>query len=79
MITADMLTTLTKFSAHALTRAIRDAGYTSDEFTTAEFVGMTNAGKFCYKVTYSDDDGVATPTKVFLGYDMQRGAIVAEY
>lgn len=80
MITADTLATLTTFTAPALTRAIRDAGYKRNEFTTAEFVGITNGGDFCYSVTYWDNiEGSEQLSKVFLRWDATRGRVTADY
>jgi hypothetical protein len=79
MITAEMLTTLTSFTAPALTQAIRNSGYQKDEFTKAKFVGITNGGQFAYKVTFKDDDGAETPTKVFVAYNPQHGSIIVDY
>lgn len=78
MILADTLKTLTSFTAPALTRAIRIAGYKKDSFQTAKFVGMTNGGQFCYSVTYVED-GEEYTTKVFLTYDSVVGGITADY
>lgn len=80
MITADTLATLTAFTAPALTRAIRDAGYKEDTFTSAEFVGMTNGGQFCYRVTYWDNiEGSEQLSKVFLNYDPTANRVIADY
>jgi hypothetical protein len=78
MITAETLQTLTTFTAAALTRAVQDAGYTGDSFTSAQFLGMTNGGQFCYFVTYKVDGGTDS-TKVFLTYDQALGTVSAEY
>lgn len=78
MITAETLKTLTTFTAGALTRAIRDAGYKKDQFLRAEFIGITNAGQYCYSVDY-DDYGELTRGKVFLTYDPVAGAVKADY
>ena len=78
MITADVLKTLTTFTADALTVAIRSAGYKKDKFTTAKFVGMTNSLQFCYRCTYVEDEEVLE-TKVFLDYDPTVGKVVADY
>ena len=78
MITADTLRTLTTFTAAALTRAVQDAGYTGDSFTGAKFLGMTNGGQFCYRVTRRVEGGTDS-TKVFLTYDQARGTVSAEY
>ena len=78
MILADTLKTLTSFTAPALSRAIRIAGYKNDTFVRAEFLGMTNGGQFCYKATYIED-GEECTTKVFLTYDPVVGGITADY
>ena len=78
MITADTLKTLTTFTAHALGRAINLAGYKGDSFTDAEFLGITNAGQFCYAATYEEDNEQHV-TKVFLTYDPTEGTVFAAY
>ena len=78
MITAETLSTLTQFSAAALTRAIQLQGYTSDEFIGARFLGITNAGQFCYSVTYRDDGDIST-TKVYVNYDPAEGRVSVDY
>ena len=80
MITADTLKTLTTFTAPALTRAIRDSGYTQDEFESAKFLGITNGGQFCYSVTYEDiHEETMDQTKVFLTYNRAFGTVTADY
>jgi len=79
MITADTLKTLTAFTPKALARALAVSGYTGASFESAEFVGITNAGQFCYKVTYFDDAGTGQVEtgKVFLTYN--NGTVTADY
>ena len=78
MITAETLTTLTTFTAPALSRAIQDAGYKGDTFTSCKFLGITNGGQFCYFVVFHVEDGTDS-TKVFLTYDPTKGRVSAEY
>ena len=78
MITAETLTTLTTFTAPALSRAIQDAGYKEDKFTSAKFVGITNGGQFCYYVVFHVEGGTDS-TKVFLTYNHANGTVSAEY
>ena len=78
MITADTLKTLTSFTAPALTRAIQDAGYKGDSFTSSKFLGTTNGGQFCYFVVFHVEGGTDS-TKVFLTYDPTKGSVSAEY
>lgn len=78
MITAETLSTLTQFSAAALTRAIRLAGYKNDEFIGSRFLGITNGGQFCYDCSYREDGDILN-TKVFLTYNPDLGSITADY
>ena len=80
MITADTLKTLTSFTAPALTRAIQQAGYKTDKFNTAKFLGMTNGAQFCYSVTYTDMiEGDECTTKVYVLYDHASGRVSVDY
>jgi hypothetical protein len=79
MITAEKLATLTQFSAAALTRAIRDAGYKEDHFLSARFIGITNGGQFCYQTQYKDIDGDLALGKVFLTYNQSTGTVKVDY
>ncbi len=80
MILAETLKTLTAFTAPALSRAVISSGYTDAEFKTAEFLGITNGGQFCYKVTYYDENlGEDSQGKVFLTFDHSTGAVTADY
>jgi hypothetical protein len=78
MITAEKLETLTTFTAGALTRAINLAGYKGDVFTSAKFLGITNAGQFCYWVVFHVEGGTDS-TKVFLTYNPTDGTVKADY
>jgi hypothetical protein len=78
MITADKLKTLTSFTAQALTRAINLAGYKGDSFDSAEFVGITNAGQFCYLTTYEEMDEIHK-AKVFVNYDPTGESVTVSY
>ena len=79
MITADTLKTLTTFTRQGLARALAVSDYTGASFESAEFVGITNAGQFCYKVTYFDDAGTGQVEtgKVFLTYN--NDTVTADY
>jgi hypothetical protein len=78
MITADTLKTLTSFTAPALARAARDAGYDGPEFSSCKFLGITNGGQFCYKVVFPVEGGTDS-TKVFLTYDHANDRVIADY
>ena len=78
MITAQMLSYITQFSAPALTRAINLAGYKEDKFTGAKFLGITNGGQFCYQAVFQVGGGTDS-TKVFLTYDHANDRVIADY
>ena len=73
MITAEQLTTLTTFTAAALTRAVDNEEYA---FTGSKFLGITNGGEFCYKCTFPVKGGTDS-TKVFLKFDPTAGRVIA--
>ena len=77
MITADTLKTLTSFTAPALTRAARDAGYNGPMFTSCKFLGITNGGQFCYQAVFQVAVGTDS-TKVFLTYDHTEDRVFAD-
>jgi len=78
MITADKLKLLTNMPAAMLTMGIQQAGYKGDSFETAEFVGMTNAGQFCYLTTY-EEMGERHQVKVFVNYDPTGESVTVSY
>lgn len=78
MITADKLRLLTNMPPVMLTTAIQKAGYKKDKFETAQFLGITNAGLFCYKVEFLEDDEFHE-TKVFVKYDQAADQVTVEY
>jgi hypothetical protein len=81
MITADRLQTLTTFTPKALAVALAQSGYTGCSFERAEFLGITNGGQFCYKVTWFDEMGTGeiVEDKVFLTYHSAEGYVTADY
>ena len=78
MITADQLRLLTNMPPFMLTEAIRQAGYKKDKFETSKLLGMTNAGQFCYEVSYIQDNEFYH-TKVFVSYDQATGKLSVDY
>ena len=81
MITAETLKTLTTFTTGGLARALAVSGYTGASFRSAKFLGITNAGQFCYHVTYHDEAGTGEieEGKVFLTYHSAEGRVTADY
>lgn len=78
MITADKLALLTNLPAMMLTTAIQQAGYKSDKFQTAKFLGLSNGNQFVYSVTYVEDN-VEQRTKVFVNYDPTVDRVSVDY
>lgn len=80
MITAEQLETMSRFTAPALGRALAVNGYAVKEFKTVKFLGLTNAGQFCYRADYAEEDSRGqTWCKVFLTLDPEKGTVVADY
>ncbi len=80
MITAERLKTLTTFTPVALAKGLEISGYKGAEFKSAEFIGITNGGQFCYKVTFFDEHlSEDVVGKVFLTYDRDMGSVRVSY
>lgn len=81
MITAERLATLTTFTPKGLAAALSQSGYKGCGFETAKFIGITNAGQFCYSVTWFDESGTGemATDKVFLTYNSELGSITADF
>lgn len=78
MIMADRLKQLTSFGPRDLSLILADTGYTGCTFESAEFLGLTNGGDFCYKVIYPDESGTGTAVgKVFVKYNL--GVVTADF
>lgn len=78
MILASKLNELITLSPKSLTRIVQASGYKKDTVNEATFLGMTNAGQFCYKVDY-DDFGTPSTCKLFVKYDPASGVVTADY
>ena len=80
MILADTVATLTTLSPQGIAQVLDKSGYSMCSFKTAKFLGITNGGDFCYRVTYHDDAGTGEEVgKVFVRYDSATGFITAEF
>ena len=78
MITADQLTLLINMPAAMLTEGIRQSGYKKDSFTSAKFVGITNAGEFAYLAVFPVEGGTDS-CKVFVNYDPTEDRVIVDY
>jgi hypothetical protein len=68
------------FTAQELTELIGQSGHKKTVFKAARFLGITNAGQYCYEVLYFDTDlGEDCYTKVFLTHDQFEQATRADY
>lgn len=80
MILADTVTYLTTLSPKGIAQVLDKSGYSMCSFKTAKFLGITNGGDFCYRVTYHDDAGTGEEVgKVFVRYDSATGFITADF
>lgn len=80
MITAEKLNELISFTPKCIARILDNSGYSMCAFKTAKFLGITNGGEFCYKVTYHDDAGTGEAVgKVFIKYDKHNHAVTADF
>ena len=79
MITPVKLQELISHTPQTLVTVLDFSGYTGEQFKSAEFIGITNSGQFCYKVMYHDESGTGEDVgKVFLTYK-KDGSVIADY
>jgi hypothetical protein len=81
MITAETLQGLINFTTKDLQKILDTSGYSMCSFETAKFLGITNGGQFCYKVTYFDEAGTGDHEtgKVFVSLDQATGVLTADF
>jgi hypothetical protein len=80
VILADTLKLLTTQTPTGLTQILKASGYPGCFFKRSEFLGITNGGDFCYRVTYHDDAGTGEAVgKVFVKYDHATHAMTADF
>lgn len=81
MITAQTLQGLINFTTKDLAKILDTSGYSMCSFETAEFLGITNGGQFCYRVTYFDEAGSGEQEtgKVFVSRDSATGVLTADF
>ena len=81
MILADTLKLLSTQTPTGLTQILKHGGYTGCFFKSATFLGLTNGGEFCYKVTFHDEEGMDEDAvgKVFVKYNTADHSITADF
>lgn len=81
MLTADKVKVLTSLDKSSLARILDSSGYSMCSFKSAEFLGITNGGQFCYKVVYFDDAGTGKDEvgKVFVSHNHANESITADF
>lgn len=81
MITAEKLQFLTTMDSQELSQTLAVSGHRDARFKAARFVGLTNGGQFCYRVTYFDElnSGQDAQCKVFVSYDPASEQVTADY
>lgn len=79
MILAEELNKYTTLDRYELRNILARSGYTGMSFESVKFLGITNSGDFCYKVTFWDDSDTGEQTgKVYVNKDA-TGDMIAEY
>ena len=83
MITAERLKEMIGYGPGDVALLLARSGYTGCSFENAEFVGITNASEFCYRVRYWDDGGgpeeVLEDAKVFVKLDKDTQQLKADF
>ena len=77
MITAEQLKILTALTPTSMTSWLHRSGYKKDTVTECRFLGLTNAGQFCYEIDY-DNFGVKEYRKAFLTYNPTNSVVIAD-
>ncbi len=78
MITAETLRQCAYLDTISLENILRKT-YPKDSLIRSEFLGITNAGQFCYSAVYFDQiEGAEDVCKVFVWRD-SNGSLVADY
>ena len=77
MITANKLALLINMPPVMLTQLLQASGYKKDRVTEAKFLGLTNAGQFCYEIDY-DNFGTKEYRKMFLTYNPTADKVTAD-
>jgi len=80
MILAQELNKYTTLDRYEIAKVLARSGYSGMRFESANFLGITNSGDFCYKITYFDESGTGEVEtgKVFVNKDA-TGDMVAEF
>jgi len=79
MILAEELNKYTTLDRYELRNILARSGYTGMSFESVKFLGITNSGDFCYKVTFWDDSDTGEQMgKVYVNKDA-TGDMIAEY
>lgn len=69
MISASNLKRLSTLDSEVLTGLVKGAyARRKDKYTSAQFLGLTNGGEFCYSVTFKLEEGTGQ-AKVFVKLD----------
>ena len=80
MISAEKLKTLISLEHRDLADLLSKNGYSVASFKNSRFVGLTNGGELCYRVTFYDESGSGEETgKVFISYNSGQDRVLARY
>lgn len=78
LISANTIRYLTSLDTKHLEAIAWNSGYHGDRFSSAEFLGMTNGGEFCYKISFVEE-GKRNQGKVFVKYDPAQDRASLDY
>lgn len=79
MILAEEINKYTTLDRYEIAKVLARSGYTGMSCKSANFLGITNGGDFCYKVTFFDDSDTGEETgKVYVSKSA-TGDMVADF
>jgi hypothetical protein len=80
MILAAEINKYTTLDRYEIAKVLARSGYSGLRFESANFLGITNGGDFCYKITYFDESGTGDEEtgKVYIRKNA-TGDMIAEF
>lgn len=76
MITADKLKVMTSLTHHHLQDALSNKDSKKYRLTGSKFLGLTNAGEFCYTAVFPVEGGTDS-AKVFIKFNPTNDRVIA--
>ena len=80
MILATEINKFTTLNRYDLAKILAQSGYQGMSFESAEFLGITNGGDFCYSAKFFDDSGTGEveTVKIYVNKNA-TGNLVADF